>query len=340
MSHYDDAFFNREAQMRRRDFITLFTSAAAAWPLGARAQQAGKIPRIGYLSPRTRLSLLDRSFLQALREHGYVEGKNILIEYRFAAGKFNRLPGLAAELVRLDVDAIVAVVTQASLAAKAASKTIPVVMLAVSDPVASGLITTLARPGGNVTGTSSQTAEVSGKSLQLLKEVVAKLSRVAVLWNPANAIFQAQSLKATEHAAGVLGLQLQEIGARNPNEFDHAFAAISNARVDALMVLGDPTLVAHKARIIDFAARHRLPAIYGTEDHAEAGGLITYGPDMAAQFRRGAFYIDKILKGVKPADLPVEQPTKFALAVNLKTAKALGLVIPPTLLVRADKVIE
>jgi putative ABC transport system substrate-binding protein len=325
--------------MTRREFIAVLGSAAA-WPLAVRAQDAGKIPRIGYLSPGTKLSLLDRSFLQGLRELGYVEGKNILIEYRFAGGKFKRLPAMAAELVQLDVDVIVARVTQASLAAKAATKTIPVVMLGVSDPVGSRLVTSLARPGGNITGTSSQTAEVQGKSLELLKEIVPKLSRVAVFWNPANPIFQAQMLKATKRAAGVLGLQLREFGARNPNEFDNAFAAIINARVDALMVFGDPTLVAHKARIINFAARHHLPAIYGTEDHAEAGGLITYAPDYAAQFRRGAFYVDKILKGTKPADLPVEQPTKFELAINLKTAKALGLQIPPALLIRADKVIE
>jgi putative ABC transport system substrate-binding protein len=325
--------------MTRREFIAVLGSAAA-WPLAVRAQKAGKIPRIGYLSPGTKLSLLDRSFLQGLRELGYVEGKNILIEYRFAGGKFKRLPAMAAELVQLDVDVIVARVTQASLAAKAATKTIPVVMLGVSDPVGSRLVTSLARPGGNITGTSSQTAEVQGKSLELLKEIVPKLSRVAVLWNPANPIFQAQMLKATKRAAGVLGLQLREFGARNPNEFDNAFAAIINARVDALMVFGDPTLVAHKARIINFAARHHLPAIYGTEDHAEAGGLITYSPDYAAQFRRGAFYVDKILKGTKPADLPVEQPTKFELAINLKTAKALGLQIPPALLIRADEVIE
>ena len=326
--------------MRRREFITFLGSAAVIWPLAARAQGAGKTPRIGYLSAATRLSLRERSFLQALRELGYVEGKNILIEYRFAGGKFKRLPGLAAELVRLDVDVIVAVVTQASLAAKAATKTIPVVMLGVSDPVASGLVTGLARAGGNITGTSSQTAEVSGKSLELLKEIVPKLSRVAVLWNPANVIFQAQLLKATERAAGVLGLQLREFGARNADELDRAFAAISNARVGALMVLGDPTLAGEKARIIDFAAKQRLPAIYGVEDHADAGGLMTYGPDMNGQFQRGAVYVDKILKGAKPADLPVEQPTKFDLVINLTTAKALGVVIPPTLLARADKVIE
>jgi putative ABC transport system substrate-binding protein len=324
--------------MRRREFITL-VGGAAAWPLAARAQEQRKIPRIGYLAAAPRLSLR-RSFLQGLRELGYVDGRNVSIEYRLAGGEFNRLPALAAELVRLDVDMIVAVVTQASLAAKAATKTIPVVMLGVSDPVASGLVVSLARPGGNITGTSSQTAEVSGKSLELLKAVVPKLSRVAVLWNPANTIFQAQLLKATERAAGVLGLQIDKFGARNIDELDRAFVAISNARADALMVLGDPTLAVHKMRIIDFAAKHRLPAVYAVKDHAEAGGLMTYGPDFADQFRRGAYYVDKILKGAKPADLPVERPTKFELVINLKTAGALGLTMPPTLIARADDVIE
>jgi putative ABC transport system substrate-binding protein len=328
-----------EEAMKRREFIAVL-SGAAAWPFVARAQEAGKIPRIGYLSPRPKLSPVDRSFMQGLGELGYIDDKNILIEFRFAAGNFKRLPAMAAELVRLNVDVIVTVVTQASLAAKGATKTIPVVMLAVSDPIAAGLIKSLARPGGNVTGTSSQTAEVQGKSLQLLKQVVPKLRRVAVLWNPANAIFQTQMLQAAKEAAIALDLKLHEFGVRNPNELDHVFAAISNAHVGALMVLGDPTLIVHKAQIIKFAAKIRLPAIYATKDHAEAGGLITYGPDYAAQYRRGAFYVDKILKGVKPADLPVEQPTKFELAINLKTAKALGLQIPPALLIRADKVIE
>jgi len=325
--------------MRRREFIAVLCGAAAL-PFVAHAQEARKLPRIGYLSPGAKLSPLDDSFLQALHELGYVDGKNILIEFRFAAGKFEHLPAMAAELVRLNVDMIVARVTQASLAAKAATKTIPVVMLAVSDPVASGLISSLARPGGNITGTSSQTAEVQGKSLELLKQVVPNLRRVAIIWNPANAIFQAQMLQAAKEAATSLGLEVHEFGARNANELDHTLAAISNARVDALMVFGDPTLVVHKTRIIDFSARHHLPAIYGTEDHAKAGGLITYSPDYAAQFRRGAFYVDKILKGVKPADLPVEEPTKFELAINLRTARALGITIPPMLLARADEVIE
>jgi putative ABC transport system substrate-binding protein len=328
--------------MRRRDFVA-FLACAAAWPTAVRAQQAEKIPRVGYLSPSssaTGLLARDRDFLRGLRELGYVEGKNIIIEYRFANGRFDQLAELASELVRLHVDVIVAVVTQASLAAQAATKTIPVVMLGVSDPVASGLVASLARPGGNITGTSTQTAEVSGKSLELLNEVVSELSRVAVLWNPANAVFQAQLLKVAKRAAGVLGLHLRKFGARGPDELDRAFEAISNAHVGALMVLGDPTLIVHKARIIDFASKQRLPTIYATKDHVEAGGLMSYGPDIAGQFRRAAAYVDKILKGAKPSDFPVEQPTKFELAINLKTAKTLGLTIPPMLLASADKVIE
>ena len=329
--------------MTRRQVLLLLCGAMAAWPLAVRAQQAGKVARIGYLSPNSAsVGLLsrDKAFLQGLHQLGYIEGRNIVIEYRFADEKFERLAELATELVRLDVDVIVAAVTQASLAAKAATSTIPVVMLGVSDPVRSGLVASLARPEANVTGTSSMTAEVVGKSLELLKEVVPKLSRVAVLWNPDNAIFQAQMLQATERAAGVLGLQLRKVGARGLDELNRAFETISSESVGALLVLSDPTLIAHRARIIDFAAKNHLPAIYGANDHAEAGGLMAYAPDMEGQFRRAAFYVDKILKGVKPADLPIEQPTKFELVINMKTAKRLGLTIPLPLLGRADRVIE
>jgi putative ABC transport system substrate-binding protein len=235
---------------------------------------------------------------------------------------------------------IVAVVTQASIAAKAVTKKIPVVMLGVSDPLSSGLVTSLARPDANITGTSSMTGEVAGKWLELLKEIVPKLSCVAVLWNPDNAIFQNQMLHATKRAASVLGLQLQEIGARSSEEIDRAFEKLSKDRTDALLVMADPTLIANRARIIDLAARSRLPAIYGTPGHAEAGGLMSYSPDMQGQFRRAATYVDKILKGAKPADLPVEQATRFELVINQNTAKALGLSIPLLLLGRADKVIE
>ena len=327
--------------MKRREFI-LAVGGAAAWPLAARAQQAGKVPRIGYLSPvgRTGAVFRDEAFQQGLRELGYVDGANIVIEYRFAEGKFDRLPALAAELVQLKVDVIVAVVTQASLAARNATKTIPIVMAGVSDPAGSGLIANLARPGGNVTGTSSQTSEVVGKSLEFLKEAVPGIGRVAGLWNPANAVFQAQMLKEAETAAAALKLQLKSFGARDADELDAAFAAILQERADALLVFADPFIVLHQARVVDFALKRRLPAIYGIKEYAAAGGLMTYGPNMEGQFRRAASYVDRILKGAKPADLPVEQPTQFELVINLKTAKALGITIPTTLLGRADQVIE
>jgi putative ABC transport system substrate-binding protein len=314
---------------------------AVASPFAAVAQQTQKLPRIGYLSPGPpTLMANERAFLQGLRELGYVEGTNILIEYRFADGKFERLPDLAAELVRLDVDAIVAAVTQASLAAKAATKTIPIIMLALSDPVGSGLVASLARPGANITGTSGMNSEVVGKSLELLKEVLPKVSRVAVLWNPANAIFQGQMLQEAERAAGVLGLQLRKFGVRSVDEFDPAFAALIRENVDALLVMADPTLIVHRARIIDFAAKNRLASVFGTKLNVESGGLMSYGPDMSSQFYRGAAYVDKILKGAKPADLPVQQPIKFELSINMNTARSLGLTIPIPLLGRADEVIE
>ncbi len=328
--------------MRRREFITLLSSAAAAWPLAARAQRSEKVPRIGYLSPsfvtnRER----EEPFRQGLRELGYVEGKNIIIEYRFAEGKFERLPDLAAELVELKVDVIVAQVTVASLAAKGATRTIPIVMQGVSDPVGTGLVASLARPGGNITGTSAMSAEVIGKSLELLKETVPKLSRVAVLWNPDNAIFQAQMLRETQIAAGALAVELQIFAARGADEIDQAFAAMTRGRVGALLVLPDPVFNSHhRGRIVGLAERSRLPAMYGSRDFAAAGGLMTYGPNYADLFRRAAAYVDKILKGTSPTDLPVEQATKFELVINLKTAKTLGLTIPIPLLGRADEVIE
>jgi putative ABC transport system substrate-binding protein len=283
----------------------------------------------------------DESFRQGLRELGYVEGKNIVIDYRFAEGKFDRLPDLAAELVELKVDVIVAQVTQASLAAKGATKTIPIVMQGVSDPVGTGLVASLARPGANITGTSAMSAEVVGKSLELLKETVPKLSRVAVLWNPNNAIFQAQMLRETQIAAGALAVELQILGAGGAEEIDQAFAAMTRGRAGALLVLPDPVFnFLHRARIVDLAEKSRLPAMYGARDFAAAGGLMVYGPNYADLFRRAATYVVKILKGASPADLPVEQPTKFELIINLKTAKALGLTIPIPLLGRADEVIE
>jgi len=311
--------------------------------LRAGAQQPAKMARIGYLSAATptpeALHHLE-AFRQGLRELGYVEGKSIAVEYRWAHGRFDRLPDLAAELVRVKVDVIVATVTAASLAARDATRTIPVVMVAVSDPVGSGLVDSLARPGGNITGTSAMTAELVGKQLELLKETLPKVARVAVLWNPANQVFQALQLKETEVAARALGVRLQVLEARSPGELDRAFAAMASKRPGALLVLGDPVFVSHRKRIVDLVAQRRLPAVSGLREFAEDGILMAYGPSFPAMYKRTAVFVDKILKGAKPADLPVEQPTRFELVVNLKTAKALGLSIPPSVLIRADQVIQ
>jgi putative ABC transport system substrate-binding protein len=314
----------------------LFALCVPAW-----AQQPGKIPRIGFLLPYSPgPDARVEAFRQGLRELGYVEGQNITLEYRWADGKFERLPDLAADLVRLKVDVIVAAVTQASLAAKQAASAIPIVMVGVSDPVGTGLVISLARPGANITGTSSMTAEVVGKQLELLKETVPKISRVAALWNPANPIFQAIQRKETEVAARALGMQLRILEARGPDEIDRAFAAMAKEHTKALLVLGDPVFISHRKRIADLAANGHLPAVSGTREFVDAGGLMAYGPSFSDMYRRAAYYVDRILKGTKPADLPVEQPTKFELIINLKTAKQIGLTIPPNVLARADKVIR
>jgi putative ABC transport system substrate-binding protein len=329
--------------MRRREFIKLVGGGAVAWPVAARAQQVGKVPRVGYLSPGSAapgpLAYHDE-FLRGLRDLGYIEGQNIVIEYRFADGKFDRLAELAAELVQLNVDIIVSVVTQASLAAKHATRTIPIIIVSVGDPVGAGLVPTLARPGANVTGNSSMTIEVIGKSLALLKQAVLNVSPMAVLWNPNNVTYQGQILRETEVAAGKLGIQLQTFGVRGPDEFDRTFAAITSASAATLLVLPDPVFSANTTRITDLANKSRLPAMYGLREDAVAGGLMAYGTKYADLYRRAASYVDKILKGAKPADLPVEQPTKFEFVLNLRTAKLLGIEFPPTLLALADEVIE
>ena len=329
--------------MRRRDVIRLFGGAAvlpANWSPPLLGQQTGKVPRIGYLSPRPGLSARDEAFLQGLRDLGYVEGEDIVIEYRFAEGDFQRLAELAAELVELEVDILVAVVTQASLAARKSTTTIPIVMIAVSDPVGSGLVASLARPGGNITGTSSMNAEVIGKSLELLRETVPAATRVAVLWNPSNAVFQRQLLRQVETAAASLTLQLSTFAVRGPDEFEQVFAAIANESVDALLVLPDPVLILHQGPIVGFAESSRLPAMFGVKESAAVGGFMAYGPKMDEQFRRAASHVDKIIKGDRPGDLPVEQPTEFELTINLTAAKAVGIEIPPSLLARAHEVIE
>jgi putative ABC transport system substrate-binding protein len=282
------------------------------------------------------------AFRQGLRDLGYVEGRNVVIEYREAEGKYDRLPALAAELVALKVDVILAGGTPATLAAKPATRTLPIVFAAVADPVTSGLVTSLARPGGNVTGLSVLAPELVGKCLELLKQAVPGVSRVAVLWHPGalGERTEKDMLKGADVAARALGVRLQFLGTRGPDEFDRAFSDMTRARAGALTVLGSAMFLTERGRLVDLAAKHRLPAVYPWREGADAGGLMAYRPNVADLFRRAATYVDKILKGAKPGDLPVEQPTKFELVINLKTAKALGLTIPPSVLGRADEVIQ
>jgi putative ABC transport system substrate-binding protein len=275
-----------------------------------------------------------------LREHGWVEGQNVTLEGRYARGKYDLLAELAADLVRTRVDVILAGPTLAALAAKKATSTIPIVFAVAIDPVAAGLVTSLARPGGNVTGVSySAGPEIAGKALQLLKEAAPKVTRVAVLWSPANA-GHPFLLKEAEVAARTQGLALRAFEARAADALDRAFSAMSREHTGALVVLADPMFYVHRTRIADLAANHRLPAIYGSKDHVEAGGLMAYAPSLVDNYRRAGIYVGKILRGSKPGDLPVEQPMKFELVINMKTSKALGLTIPPTLLLRADRVLE
>jgi len=325
----------------RAALTVLFALSLLAAPLTAEAQQAAKAPRIGILeaSPAVARSYLWEAFGQGLVDLGYVEGRNITIERRYAEGKWERLPDLAADLVRLKVDVIVAAPTPAIHAAKQATRTIPIVMAISGDPVGTGLVASVARPGGNITGLSIMTSELVGKQLALLKEVVPNVSRVAVLWNPANPLGTPQ-LREAKAAAPALAVQLQVLPVRAPSEFESAFAAMTRARAGALLVLPDAMFGVNRPQLADLAAKSRLPAMYGLRELVEAGGLMAYGPHYADVFRRAATYVDKILKGAKPGDLPVEQPTKFELVINLKTAKALGLTIPPSLLQRADQVIE
>jgi putative ABC transport system substrate-binding protein len=322
--------------------ITLLLGGLVS-PSAAEAQQAAKVARIGYLSTNLAASphLLE-AFRQGLRDLGYVEGRNVVIEYRGAEGKRERLPALAAELVALKVDVLVAITTLEALAAKQATSTIPVVFAAVADPVTSGLVTSLARSGGNVTGLSLLGPELVGKRLELLTQAVPGISRVAFLWYPRAVGERTEKdfLKGTDVAARALGVRLQVVEARGPENFDRAFSEMNTARADALTVSGAAMFANERSRLVDLAAKHRLPAVYAWREFVEAGGLMAYGPNVADLFRRAATYVDKILKGAKPGDLPVEQPTKFELVINLKTAKALKLTIPQSILARADQVIE
>ena len=305
----------------------------------AEAQQPKKIPRIGLLAGGRGFGSAGDAFRQALRELGWIESQNIAIEYRLAEVNLDRLPQLAAELVRLKVAVIIADSDPAIRAAKQATKTIPVVCLAVGDPVREGFIASLARPGGNITGLASISAELSGKRLELLKEAVPKVSRVAVLWNLANSS-NVLEFKETEVAARALGLKVQSLEVRGPDDFRGAFARAARDRANALIVVRDPLIDSDHFRILDFAIDNRLPSIHGETQFVEAGGLMSYGPSRVELFRHAAIYVDKILKGAKTVDLPVEQPTKFELVINLKAAKQIGLTIPPNVLARADRVIR
>ena len=324
---------------RRRGFIALVVGGLVSHPRLIVAQPH-RIPVIGLLSAAGVTAVWEKRFQEGLREHGYDVGRNIAIERRSAEGHFERLPGLAADLVRLRVDIIVAFVTAATLAAKRATDTIPIVMVAVSDPVGAGLVTSLARPGGNVTGTSGQSGQIAPKSLEFLTTVVPKLRRVAVLWNPANAVFQTQILKATEAAARALDIRLQVVGVRTVEDINRAFEAMAAERAEALDVLADALLDTLGEQVAHLAITAGLPSAGGLRNFAEAGGLLAYGPDFQAMFQRAGSYVGKILQGSRPADLPIEQSTKYELVINMKTAKALGLTIPPSLLLRADEVIQ
>jgi putative tryptophan/tyrosine transport system substrate-binding protein len=323
--------------MRRREFILLLGGAAAAWPLAARAQQSKKIPRIGMLWPNPPTTF--GAMRQGLKDFGYLEGQNIAFEFRWAEGKLDQLPELAAELVRLQVDVIVTLAPQATLAAKQATQTIPIVFVAMGDPVASGVVASLAQPGGNVTGTTRMLSEMSAKHVELIKETVPSLAKLAVLWNPTNSS-HAPALQAVDTAARALSLQAQPLEVRAAAELDGTFDVIVREKADGVLFIADPVFFIALKRMADFVASSRLPAIANFTEFPKLGGLIGYAPSIPDEFRHAASHIDKILKGAKPADLPVEQPTRFQLVINLKTAKALGLEVPPTLLARADEVIE
>jgi putative tryptophan/tyrosine transport system substrate-binding protein len=332
---------DREKDMKKKITALTLCAMLLAVCVSANAQQPGQVPKIGFLVGPSRSFFASRmeSFQQGLHSLGYIEGKNIAIEYRYAEGKADHLPALAAELVGLNVDVIVTSATPSVLAAKKATSTIPIVFVSVTDPVASGVVASLARPGGNSTGLTILAPELSGKRLELLKEAVPNLTRVAFLWNSANPA-QAPQWREARAAAQALGLRLQSLEVRSSNDFDSAFEAALRERARALIASPEPLINTYLKRIVEFAAKNRLPAMYAGPEVVDAGGLMSYAPDYTYQYRRAATYVDKILKGAKPADIPVEQPTKFEFVINLKTAKQIGLTIPPNVLARADRVIK
>jgi len=325
----------------RRAFVASVTGGLLSAPLAAGAQPAGKVHRIGFLGNSTAAleANLVQPFRDGLRELGYVEGRDVAIEYRWAEGQYERFPALIAELIALKVEVLVTAGTPAALAVKRATTTIPLVMVAVGEPVGTGLVKSLARPGGNLTGLVSIAPDLEGKRLELLTEIVPKLSSVAFLSNPANP-FHATSEKQARTAARSLHLKVEFFPVRAESEFERAFLAMGGQRPGALVMLADRLFLHHRARIVEFAAQNRLPAVYAYTELVEAGGLMSFGPSYPGMHRRAAYFVDRILKGDKPADLPMEQPSKFELLINLKTARALGLVIPQPVLLRADHLIQ
>jgi ABC-type uncharacterized transport system substrate-binding protein len=323
--------------MTRREFIAMLSGGIAAWPLGALAQEPGKIWRMGFIAQGYE-RFYDALF-ESLRQLGYVEGRNLIVERRYAEGRAERFPEFASEMVQLKVDVIVVTTTPAALAVKKATTTIPVVFPNAISPVESGVVASLAHPGGNVTGGAAQTAALSTKRLAILKEVVPGLSRGAVLWNAANPAL-AYPWRQTQSAADELGITLQSLEVRDPKDIEAAFAMMAQDRPDALIVLQDALTLQHRKEIIDFAISNRLPGMFVAKEWVVAGGLMSYGESLSDMYHRGAYFVDKILKGAKPADLPVEQVTKFELILNLRTAKAMGWTIPAALLATADEVIE
>ena len=322
----------------RRAFISVITGGLLAAPLAAEAQQVGKVSRIGVFTGAAPSPAWD-GLWQGLHELGWVEGKNLVIERRYAEGKFDRLPDIAAELVNLKVDVIVAVTNRAAFPARQATSTIPIVAIAMHEAVGVGLVASLARPAGNVTGVESQAPELDVKRLELLRGLSPKVSRLAVLYNPGDPAMQFHR-RHTESAAQMFGMTVRASEVRIPQDFDSVFAAMMKERPDALLTFTDTFMFTHRRLIAEFALNNRLPTVFEYKEFVELGGLVSYGPNLKSLYHRAAFFIDKILKGARPADLPVEQPTKLELVVNVKTARALNLTVPPSLLARADQVIE
>jgi putative ABC transport system substrate-binding protein len=322
-----------------RRALLVVAVAILTLPFAAGAQLAARLVRVGFLSASSAANDPMRpAFVEGLREHGYIEGQNLVLESRYVEGRFERLPALAAELVRLKCDIIVAAVTQASLAARAATATTPIVMIGVADPVGAGLVTSLARPGGNVTGTSGAFTQIVGKQMELLREIFPDVPRIAVLWNPGNPVYQALQLREAQIAGRTLRVELQLFEARSPADLERVFASIPPRC--PLLVQGDPLFNAHRRRIAELAMARRVPIATGVSDYADAGMLLAYGPSFADLARRSAVYVDKILKGARPAELPVEEPTSFDLVINLKTARAIGVTVPRPLLLSSQRTID